>query len=124
MEQEAIPIEKEKCRIILNKSIYIRTSMSDLRNVLMQYFHYSYIKNKPGDETEMLLTDTDCLMYRIETKNFYEDLCKGKELSDFSDYPKGSKYYNTSKNLDVGKMKDETSGVPVKDFVGLTCILS
>ena len=72
----------------------------------------------------MLLTDTDSLMYRIETENFHEDLCRDKQLSDFSDYPKGSKYYHTTKNLDVGKMKDGINGVPVKDFVGLTCILS
>ena len=46
-------------------------------------------------------------------------LYKDKELFDFSNYPKDSKYYNNANNLVVGKMKNETSGTPIKDFVGL-----
>ena len=76
----------------------------------MQDFYYDYIKNKYGDKTEMLLTDTDSLMYKIEAENFYKD----KELFDFSNYPKYSKHYYNTKNLVVGKMKDETCGVPMK----------
>ena len=31
----------------------------------MQDFHYKYIKNKYGDQGEMLLTDTNILMYNL-----------------------------------------------------------
>ena len=41
----AVAIEKEKCRINLNKPIYIGTSTLDLGKVLIQDFHYNYIKN-------------------------------------------------------------------------------
>ena len=61
-----------------------------------------------------MLTDTDSLVYKIETENVYEDLYKSKELFDFSNYPKDFKYYNDASNLVVGKMKNETSGVPIK----------
>ena len=37
-----IAIAKEKCRINLNKP-YIGTNILDLRQVLMQDFHYDYI---------------------------------------------------------------------------------
>ena len=67
----------------------------------------------------MLLTDTDNLMYKSETKNVYEDFYKNKELFDISNYSKDSKYYKNANNLVVGKMKDETSGMLVKDYVGL-----
>ena len=38
------------------------------------------------------LTDTDTLMYKIETENVNEDLYKDKELFDFNNCPKDSKY--------------------------------
>ena len=50
----------------------------------MQDFHWNNIKNKYGNKPEMLLTDTDDLMYKIETENVYEDLYKDKELLNFS----------------------------------------
>ena len=115
----AIAIEKEKYRINLNKLIYIGTGIIDLSKVLMQDFHFNYIKNKNGDKAEMLLKDTGSLMHKIETENVLEDCCKSKDLFDFCIYPKDSKYYNHSNNVVVNKMKDETSGTPIKRFVGL-----
>ena len=85
----------------------------------MQDFDYNYIKNKYGDKAETLLTDTDGLRYKIETENFYDELYQDKELFDFSNYQKGSKYYSGANSLVVSKMKDKTSGLPIKDFVGL-----
>ena len=52
----------------------------------MQDFNYHYIKNKYGDKAKMLLTDTDVLLYKIESHNIYEDFCKDKELLDSSYY--------------------------------------
>ena len=72
----------------------MRTSILDLGKVTMQNFHYNYIKNKYGDKAEILLTDTDSLMYKTKTENVYEDFCKDENLFDFRNYPKHSKYYN------------------------------
>ena len=58
-------------------------------------------------------------MYKIKTEDVYEDLYKDIEFFNFSNYPKVSKHCNNSKNLVVGKMKDERSGLPIKSFVGL-----
>ena len=46
--------------------------MLDLSNVLMQDFCCNYIKIKYGDKTELLLTDTDSLLDKLEAKNVYE----------------------------------------------------
>ena len=75
----------------------------------MQDYHYNYIKNKYGDRAEMLLTDTDSLMHKIEVDIADGDFPKEKELFEFSNYRKDSKYYNNAKNLFVVKKKDETS---------------
>ena len=40
-------------------------------------------------------------------------------MFDFGNYSTKSKYYDNSKILMVGKMKDETAGVSIEEFVGL-----
>lgn len=40
------------------------------RKHLMFYFHYNYIREKYGDKAELFFTDTDSLMYEIQTKDF------------------------------------------------------
>ena len=58
-------------------------------------------------------------MYEIKTENVYEDFSNDKEMFDFINYSTKSKYYGNSNKLVVGKMKDETDGVMVEEFVGL-----
>ena len=65
--------KKQEYRINLHKPIYIRTNILDLSKVLMQDFHHNYIKNKYGDKAEMLLRDSDSLIYKVEAENIYED---------------------------------------------------
>ena len=48
-----------------------------------------------------------------------EDFSKDKKIFDFSNYVTKSKFYDNSNKLVVGKMKDETAGFPIKEFVGL-----
>ena len=40
-------------------------------------------------------------------------------MFDFSNYSAKSKYYDGSNKLVLDKMKDETAGVTIKEFVGL-----
>ena len=112
-------IEKEMCKINHDKPIYIETGILNLNEVLVQDFHYNYIKNKHVDKAEMWLLDTDSLMYKIEAENIYEDFYKDKDLLNFSNYPKDWKNYNNSNKLVWGIMKDEASHVPIKGFGGL-----
>ena len=119
----AIVIKKEKCRINLNKLIYIGASILDVSKVLIQDFRNYCIKNKYGYKSEMLLTDNASLMYKFEAEIVYEDHYKDKDLFDFSNYPNNSKYYNNANNLVVGKMKNEACGVLIKGFIELIKIL-
>ena len=47
------------------------------------------------------------------------DFSKGKKMFDFSNYSAKSNFYDNSNKLGVGKMKEETAGVTIKEFVGL-----
>ena len=91
----------------------------DLSKVLMYEFHYDYIKNKHGNNSRLLFTDTVSLMNDIKTQDVYEDLTKDIEMFDFSNYLTKSKYYDDSNKLVVGKMKDETGSVAIKEFFKL-----
>ena len=50
--------------------------MLDLSKVLIQDFHYDYMKNKYGDQVEMFLADTDSLMYKLRLKMFMKNSTK------------------------------------------------
>ena len=63
----------------------------ELRKVVMYEFHYDYIKNKYDNNSTLLFTDTDNLMYEIKTEDVYEDFSNDKEIFDLSNYSTKSK---------------------------------
>ena len=85
----------------------------------MYDFKYNYQKRRYGGRTRLLFKDTDSLMYEIETENIYEDLWEDKGLFDNSDYPECSRLYYEGNKEVIGKIKDETAGVQITQFVGL-----
>ena len=74
----------------------------------MHEFHYKYIKTNYNANS--LFTDTDSLVYEIETNNVYGYFYENKSLSDFSDYPEDSKFSHLVNKKVIGKMKDEVKG--------------
>ena len=83
----------------------------------MYDFHYNFIKE--NFDAELLFTDTGSLTYEIKSENFYEEFFKWKNLFDFSNYSKDSKFFNEASKKVIGKMKDEFCGAIVIEFVGL-----
>ena len=67
----------------------------------------------------LLFTDTDSLMYHVETLDIYKELFEDKQLFDNAGYPDTSPFFDASNNKVIGKFKDETNGKPIKEFVGL-----
>ena len=85
----------------------------------MYEFHFDYIKNKFGNNSRLLFTDTDSLMYEIKIEDINEDFRNNKEMFDFSNYTTKSKSYDDSNKLVIRKIKDETGGLAIEEFVGL-----
>ena len=75
----------------------------------MYEFHYKYIKIKPSC---CLQTQT---VYEIETKDVYEDFYEDKNLFDFSDYPRDSKFFDLGNKNVIGKIKDEFKGKIIRN---------
>ena len=66
-----------------------------------------------------LFTNTDSLSYEIKSENVHEEFFKWKNLFDFSNYSKDSKFFDKTNKKVISKMKDEFGGVIVVEFVGL-----
>ena len=66
-----------------------------------------------------MFTDTDSLVYKIKSENVYEEFFKWKNLFDFSNYSKDSKFLDSTNKKVISKMKDEYGGVIIDEFIGL-----
>ena len=93
---DLVAVRKNKVTLTLNKCTYIGMSILELSKVLMYEFHYDYIKNKRGNNSRLLFTDTDSLIYEIKTEDVYEDFSNDKEMLDFKNYTTKSKYHDNS----------------------------
>ena len=72
--EELIAIHMKKTSLTFNKPVYLGMCILDLSKTIMYEFHYNYIKPKYGDKAILLFTDTDSLMYEIQTEDFYKDI--------------------------------------------------
>ena len=65
----------------MNKPVYVGMSILDLSKTLMFSFQYEYVKKK-WEKSEVLYTDTDSLVLKIETEDFFKDIS-----GDVAEYP-------------------------------------
>ena len=113
--------EMGKVKVKMNKPVYLGQAMLDLSKIIMYEFHYDYMKRKYSEENlKLCYMDTDSLVYKIKTKDFYKDIAKDVEAR-----------FNTSgyvpdRPLPIGKikeviglMKDELGGKIMKEFISL-----
>ena len=115
-------IHMKKTDLKFNKPVYLGMCILDLSRTLMYDFHYNYIKRKYGDKAKLLFTDTDNLMYEIETEDFYKDISEDvKHRFDTSDYPSNhpSGIPSGINKKVLGMFKDEAGGKVIDEFVGL-----
>ena len=120
--ENLVSVHMKKTSLTMNKPVYLGMCILDLSKIIMYDFHYNYIKSKYGDKAKLLFSDTDSLMYEIQTEDFYKDIAGDvKNKFDTSDYPENHPSgIPTGENKKVlGKMKDEAAGKIINEFVGL-----
>ena len=109
-----------------NKPIYIGQAILDISKTLTFDFHYNYIIKNYGNKAELLMTDTDSLVYLIQTEDFYLDINKDvKKKFDTSNYPEiHPSGIKTGVNKKVnGVIKDEAGGLIISHFISLSAKL-
>ena len=120
--ENLISVHMKKTSLVMNKPVYLGACILDLSKTIMYDFHYNYIKPMYKDKAKLLFTETDSLMYEIETEDFYKDISGDvKDRFDTSDYPDNHPSgIPTGINKKVlGMFKEEAMGKSIKEFVGL-----
>ena len=121
-DENLIAIHMKKTTLNYNKPVYLGMCILDLSKYLMYDFHYNYIKKKYDSNAKLMFTDTDSLLYEIQTADFYEDIKPDIntlfDTSNFSDDHASGIETGINKKV-VGKFKDEAGGKIIEEFVGL-----
>ena len=91
-------IHEIKPVLILNKPIYVGFTVLDSSKWKMHDFHYNFIKK--NFDAELLFTDS--LTYEIKSENVYEGFFQWKDLFDFSNYSKDSKFFHETNENVIG----------------------
>ena len=110
-----------KVKVKMNKPVYLGQATLDLSKTIMYEFHYDYMKRKYSEENlKLCYMDTDSLVYKIKTEDFYKDIAEDVE-SRFN-----TSGYVPDRPLPIGKnekviglMKDELGGKIMKEFISL-----
>ena len=116
--ENLVAVHYKQTKLLMDKPLYVGMCILELSKLLMYDFHYNYILPKYPD-AKLLFTDTDSLTYHIKTEDIYADFFADRERFDNSDYPSDSKFYFAENKKVIGKFKDETAGVPIREFIGL-----
>ena len=128
-DENLIAIHLQETEIYFNKPIYVGQAILDTSKTLMFDFHYNYIQPKYEKKAELLFTDTDSLMYEIETEDFYKDIKKrkrkSKKMFDTSDIPPehSSKIKTGINKKVIGMFKNDAAGKKITNVKELRKML-
>ena len=120
-----IAVKMRTTKVKMNKPVYVGMSILDLSKTLMFSFQYEYVKKK-WEKSEVLYTDTDSLVLKIETEDFFKDIsgdvAEWFDTNEFAkDHPavlEGLPIVKENKKK-IGLMKDECGGKILTEWVAL-----
>ena len=120
-----IAVKMRTTKVKMNKPVYVGMSILDLSKTLMFSFQYEYVKKK-WEKSEVLYTDTDSLVLKIETDDFFKDIsgdvAEWFDTNEFAkDHPavlEGLPIVKENKKK-IGLMKDECGGKILTEWVAL-----
>ena len=100
-------IEMLKDTVVINKPIYVGTSVLDLSKICMLRFHYEVIEKHFEGKYNYLYSDTDSCVYQIYCEDIYQWM---------KDNPQ---YFDLTDSKTIGLFKDELKGLLILSFCAL-----
>ena len=118
---ESLSLMKMKKKlVVLDKPIYIGTSVLELAKNYMYKIYYNMFKKYYNERLNLLYSDTDSFVFQIYTNDVEYDLKNVfKNIMDFSNYPKDHYCFDESKKKAIGYVKVENAEKHIQQFVGL-----
>ena len=104
-DDDIVGVELNVTNVKLNKPIYAGVSILDYAKLHMSSFWYDVIKKKYGPRVKLCFTDTDSLLFDVQTYDIYRDLASLKSHLDTSKYPQSHPLYDRTNHSVPGKFK-------------------
>ena len=108
-----------KAEVSLDKPIYVGTSILDISKLCVMDVRFYVIENKFAGIYNLLYSDTDSLVYHIETPDLYSWIRDNKTFFDLSDSELPDLKDDANKKV-LGKFKDELNSLPMHELISLT----
>ena len=77
-----------KSRLMLNRRVYVGISILDPSKHLMYEWYYHHLEAQHGGRAELLYTDTDSLVRKVQTEELYADMAYNADQYDTSKDPR------------------------------------
>ena len=120
ISDDIVIVKMKKVNVTFKAPVFVATAILELAKLKMYEFHYGYMMKKYSKDTcKLLFTDTDSLCYQIKTEDIYNDMSLNMKYFDTSNYNPSHFAYSEQNKGCLGFFKDETSGEPLLEFVGL-----
>ena len=118
---DLVSLELKHPLLKIDKPVYLGVAILDLAKYYMYHFHYYVMKDFYKHKARLLYTDTDSLLYEVQTDDLYADLKLNfpTEKFDFSNYDPNHPLFCVDNKRVPGCFKDETKGHVIEKFVGL-----
>ena len=96
--------EMGKIKVVMKKPVYLGQAILDLSKIMLYKFHYDYMVPMYSNSClKLCYMDTDSLIYRVNTKDFYVDIAdEVEEMFNTSGYDR-----KEARPLPIGKNKKD-----------------
>jgi hypothetical protein len=105
-DEELAVVDMKKTIALMDKPFAVGFCVLEWAKVWMYTQHYQLFKEALfGDRCQLLFTDTDSLMYEIESPDMYAELAEYADCFDLSSLPPTNPHHDARNKKVIGKLK-------------------